>query len=98
MPYSLEIAESPQESAVSSVSPPTSFPNTSPVVSQTPIIAATPVPTITPNVPPVQAAAPMIPVVPSAQPVIKRSQGLALEMGCGSHLGSKEHIEEYRIH
>lgn len=65
-------AESPQESAVSSVSPPTSFPNTSPVVSQTPVIAATPVPTITPNVPPVQAAAPMIPVVPSAQPVIKK--------------------------
>ncbi|XP_058842955.1 bromodomain-containing protein 3-like isoform X8 [Acipenser ruthenus] len=65
-------AESPQESAVSSVSPPASFPNTSPVVSQTPVIAATPVPTITPNVPPVQAAAPMIPVVPSAQPVIKK--------------------------
>ncbi|MGH0157640.1 UNVERIFIED_CONTAM: hypothetical protein FKN15_060105 [Acipenser sinensis] len=65
-------AESPQESAVSSVSPPTSFPNTSPVVSQTPVIAATPVPTITPNIPPVQAAAPMIPVVPSAQPVIKK--------------------------
>ncbi|XP_066569076.1 bromodomain-containing protein 3 isoform X5 [Amia ocellicauda] len=67
---------SQQVAAVSSVSPPASFPNTSPTVSQTPVIAATPVPTITPNVAPVQPppppAAPMMPVGPPAQPVVKK--------------------------
>ncbi|KAG9354543.1 hypothetical protein JZ751_001254 [Albula glossodonta] len=44
-------------------------------VSQTPVIAATPVPTITPNAAAVQTpppAAPMMPVGPPAQPVVKR--------------------------
>ncbi|XP_028664917.1 bromodomain-containing protein 3-like isoform X2 [Erpetoichthys calabaricus] len=66
---------SQQVAAVSSVTPPPSFPSAPPAVSQTPVIAATPVPTITPSVPPVPVtppAAPMIPVVPSAQPVVKK--------------------------
>ncbi|XP_048858522.1 bromodomain-containing protein 3b isoform X7 [Brienomyrus brachyistius] len=62
--------------AVSSASPPASFPSTPTTqVTQTPVIAATPVPAITPNVAPVPAAppsAPMIPVVSTAQPVVKR--------------------------
>ncbi|KAL4623342.1 bromodomain-containing protein 3 isoform X4 [Arapaima gigas] len=61
--------------AVSSGSPPSSFPSTPTQVSQTPVIAATPVQTITPNVAPVQTvapAAPMMPVVSAAQPVVKR--------------------------
>ncbi|XP_018614867.1 bromodomain-containing protein 3b isoform X9 [Scleropages formosus] len=61
--------------AVSSASPPSSFPSTPTQVSQTPVIAATPVQTITPNVAPVQTvapAAPMMPVVSTAQPVVKR--------------------------
>ncbi|NXP40205.1 BRD2 protein, partial [Leiothrix lutea] len=41
-----------QAVAVSSVSPPAPFQNVPPAVSQTPVIAATPVPTITANVPP----------------------------------------------
>ncbi|KAG9353864.1 hypothetical protein JZ751_011988 [Albula glossodonta] len=64
-----------QEPAVSSASPPSSFSSTTPPVSQTPVIAATQVPTITPNVPTVQAAPtaqPMMPVVPTAQPVVKK--------------------------
>ncbi|KAM6400010.1 bromodomain-containing protein 3 [Rhynochetos jubatus] len=70
-----------QAVAVSSVSPPAPFQNVPPAVSQTPVIAATPVPTITANVPPVTAppaaappppAAPIIPVVPPTPPVVKK--------------------------
>ncbi|KAM6110458.1 bromodomain-containing protein 3 isoform 2-T3 [Pterocles gutturalis] len=70
-----------QAVAVSSVSPPTPFQNVPPAVSQTPVIAATPVPTITANVPPVTAppaaappppAAPIMPVVPPTPPVVKK--------------------------
>ncbi|XP_035235972.1 bromodomain-containing protein 3b isoform X5 [Anguilla anguilla] len=59
---------SQQVAAVSSGSSP-------PQVSQTPVIAATPVPTITANAAAVQAppaAAPMMPVGPPAQPVVKK--------------------------
>ncbi|XP_018863973.1 bromodomain-containing protein 3 isoform X2 [Parus major] len=70
-----------QAVAVSSVSPPAPFQNVPPAVSQTPVIAATPVPTITANVPPVAApaaaappppAAPIMPVVPPTPPVVKK--------------------------
>ncbi|NXP48123.1 BRD3 protein, partial [Heliornis fulica] len=70
-----------QAVAVSSVSPPAPFQNVPPAVSQTPVIAATPVPTITANVPPVTAppaaappppAAPIMPVVPPTPPVVKK--------------------------
>ncbi|XP_027587458.1 bromodomain-containing protein 3 [Pipra filicauda] len=70
-----------QAVAVSSVSPPAPFQNVPPAVSQTPVIAATPVPTITSNVPPVTAppaaappppAAPIMPVVPPTPPVVKK--------------------------
>ncbi|XP_050176163.1 bromodomain-containing protein 3 [Myiozetetes cayanensis] len=70
-----------QAVAVSSVSPPAPFQSVPPAVSQTPVIAATPVPTITANVPPVTAppaaappppAAPIMPVVPPTPPVIKK--------------------------
>ncbi|XP_006863774.1 PREDICTED: bromodomain-containing protein 3 [Chrysochloris asiatica] len=67
--------------AVSSVSPATPFQSVPPSVSQTPVIAATPVPTITANVtsvpvPPAAAppppATPIIPVVPPTPPVVKK--------------------------
>ncbi|NXA03221.1 BRD3 protein, partial [Sapayoa aenigma] len=70
-----------QAVAVSSVSPPAPFQNVPPAVSQTPVIAATPVPTITANVPPVTAppaaappppTAPIMPVVPPTPPVVKK--------------------------
>ncbi|OCT65325.1 hypothetical protein XELAEV_18041566mg [Xenopus laevis] len=68
-----------QASAVSSVSPSMPHTNATPVASQTPVIAATPVPTIMSNVTPAstQPSAPaassqMVPVVPPAAPVIKR--------------------------
>ncbi|XP_074702024.1 bromodomain-containing protein 3 isoform X1 [Strix aluco] len=70
-----------QAVAVSSVSLPAPFQNVPPAVSQTPVIAATPVPTITANVPPVTAppaaappppAAPIMPVVPPTPPVVKK--------------------------
>ncbi|XP_051663596.1 bromodomain-containing protein 3 [Manacus candei] len=70
-----------QAVAVSSVSPPAPFQSVPPAVSQTPVIAATPVPTITSNVPPVTAppaaappppAAPIMPVVPPTPPVVKK--------------------------
>ncbi|XP_039767717.1 bromodomain-containing protein 3 isoform X2 [Ornithorhynchus anatinus] len=70
-----------QAAAVSSVTPPTPFQNVPPAVSQTPVIAATPVPTITANVttvpaPPAAAppppATPIIPVVPPTPPVVKK--------------------------
>ncbi|KAJ6631738.1 hypothetical protein lerEdw1_014649 [Lerista edwardsae] len=70
--------------AVSSVSPPAPFQNVPPSVSQTPVIAATPVPTITANVTPIAAppaaapppppppAAPIMPVVPPTPPIVKK--------------------------
>uniref|UniRef100_A0A8C9UNK5 Bromodomain containing 3 n=1 Tax=Spermophilus dauricus TaxID=99837 RepID=A0A8C9UNK5_SPEDA len=69
-----------QVAAVSSVSPGTPFQNVPPTVSQTPVIAATPVPTITANVtsvpvPPAAAppppTTPIVPVVPPTPPVVK---------------------------
>uniref|UniRef100_H3BHW2 Bromodomain containing 3a n=1 Tax=Latimeria chalumnae TaxID=7897 RepID=H3BHW2_LATCH len=60
---------------VSSASQQTPFSNVPPAVSQTPVIAATPVPTITSNVTPVvapPAAPPVMPVVPPAPPVVKK--------------------------
>ncbi|XP_075295191.1 bromodomain-containing protein 3 [Opisthocomus hoazin] len=78
---STQSAGAQQAVAVSSVSPPAPFQNVPPAVSQTPVIAATPVPTITANVPPVTAppaaappppAAPIIPVVPPTPPVVKK--------------------------
>ncbi|XP_054853401.1 bromodomain-containing protein 3 isoform X2 [Eublepharis macularius] len=68
--------------AVSSVSPPAPFQSVPPSVSQTPVIAATPVPTITANVAPIAAppaatpppppAAPIMPVVPPTPPIVKK--------------------------
>uniref|UniRef100_A0A4W5KED4 Bromodomain containing 3b n=1 Tax=Hucho hucho TaxID=62062 RepID=A0A4W5KED4_9TELE len=55
-------------------SPPSTYPSSPPPVCQTPVIAATPVPTII-SVIPVQAVSPaasMMAVVPTAQPVIKK--------------------------
>ncbi|XP_034352779.1 bromodomain-containing protein 3 isoform X1 [Arvicanthis niloticus] len=70
-----------QVATVSSVSPAAPFQNIPPTVSQTPVIAATPVPTITANVtsvpvPPPAAppppATPIVPVVPPTPPVVKK--------------------------
>ncbi|XP_058158628.1 bromodomain-containing protein 3 [Dasypus novemcinctus] len=70
-----------QVPAVSSASPATPFQSAPPAASQTPVIAATPAPTITATVtpapvPPAAAppppAAPVIPVVPPAPPVVKK--------------------------
>ncbi|XP_051690366.2 LOW QUALITY PROTEIN: bromodomain-containing protein 3 [Oryctolagus cuniculus] len=70
-----------QVAAVSSVSPAAPFQNVPPTVSQTPVIAATPIPTITANVtsvpvPPAAAppppATPIVPVVPPTPPVVKK--------------------------
>ncbi|XP_045702026.1 bromodomain-containing protein 3 isoform X1 [Phyllostomus hastatus] len=70
-----------QVAAMPSVSPATPFQNVPPTVSQTPVIAATPVPTITANVtsvpvPPAAAppppVTPVIPVVPPTPPVVKK--------------------------
>ncbi|XP_042536863.1 bromodomain-containing protein 3 isoform X1 [Dipodomys spectabilis] len=70
-----------QVAAVSAVSPAAPFQNMPPTVSQTPAIAATPVPTITANVtsvpvPPAAAppppATPIVPVVPPTPPVVKK--------------------------
>ncbi|XP_060106426.1 bromodomain-containing protein 3 [Heteronotia binoei] len=71
--------------AVSSVSLPAPFQSVPPSVSQTPVIAATPVPTITANVAPIAAppaaaapppppppAAPIMPVVPPTPPIVKK--------------------------
>ncbi|XP_030625148.1 bromodomain-containing protein 3a [Chanos chanos] len=62
------------EAAVSSASPPSTFPGTTSPGSQTPVISSPPVPTITSNMPTVQntPAAPMMPVGPPAQPVVKK--------------------------
>lgn len=74
---------SSQTSAISTVSPTVQLTNIAPLVSQTPVIAATPVPTITANVtvpvaaaapppPPPAAPVPVAPVVPPAAPVVKK--------------------------
>ncbi|XP_014016489.1 bromodomain-containing protein 3 isoform X1 [Salmo salar] len=63
-----------QAQGESTDSPPSSYPSSPPLLSQTPVIAATPVPTIT-SVTPVRAvptATSMMAVVPTAQPVIKK--------------------------
>ncbi|XP_044308962.1 bromodomain-containing protein 3 isoform X2 [Varanus komodoensis] len=73
----------PATAAVSSVSPPAPFQNVPPSVSQTPVIAVTPVPTITANVTPIaapSATAPapppppalIMPVVPPTPPIVKK--------------------------
>ncbi|XP_042334902.1 bromodomain-containing protein 3 isoform X2 [Sceloporus undulatus] len=76
----------PATTAVSSVSPPAPFQNVPPSVSQTPVIAVTPVPTITANItpitsppaaappppPPPPPAAPIMPVVPPTPPIVKK--------------------------
>ncbi|XP_058014994.1 bromodomain-containing protein 3 isoform X3 [Ahaetulla prasina] len=74
----------PAATAVSSASPPAPFQNVPPSVSQTPVIAATPVPTITANVTPITAppatpvlpppppAAPIMAVVPPTPPIVKK--------------------------
>lgn len=62
-------SENQQALAMSSASPSSSCPSSPPQLPQTPIIAATPVPTITPNV---QAVPPPAPMIPSAQPVVKK--------------------------
>ncbi|KAM4662547.1 bromodomain-containing protein 3 isoform 2-T2 [Discoglossus pictus] len=67
-----------QASTITSVSPTVQLTNIAPLVSQTPVIAATPVPTITANVapppapvvPPPAASVP-VPVVPPVPPVVK---------------------------
>ncbi|XP_052334425.1 bromodomain-containing protein 3-like isoform X4 [Oncorhynchus keta] len=63
-----------QAQGESTDSPPSSYPSSPPLLSQNPVIAATPMPTIT-SVTPVRAvptAASMMAVVPTAQPVIKK--------------------------
>ncbi|KAM6430873.1 bromodomain-containing protein 3 isoform 1-T2 [Liasis olivaceus] len=70
--------------AVSSASPPAPFQSVPPSVSQTPVIAVTPVPTITANVTPITAppatpvpptpppATPIMAVVPPTPPIVKK--------------------------
>ncbi|XP_008120895.1 bromodomain-containing protein 3 isoform X2 [Anolis carolinensis] len=80
-------AQHPATTAVSSVSPPAPFQNVPPSVSQTPVIAVTPMPTITPTIapiatppatvpppppPPPPPAAPIMPVVPPTPPIVKK--------------------------
>ncbi|XP_029578206.1 bromodomain-containing protein 3 isoform X4 [Salmo trutta] len=68
------ISAGSQAEAESTDSPPSTYPSSPPPVCQTPVIAATPVPTII-SVIPVQAVSPaasMMAVVPTAQPVIKK--------------------------
>ncbi|XP_072520486.1 bromodomain-containing protein 3b isoform X1 [Salminus brasiliensis] len=62
-------SENQQALAMSSASPSSSCPSSPPQLPQTPVIAATPVPTITSNV---QAVPPAAPMLPSAQPVVKK--------------------------
>ncbi|XP_075435048.1 bromodomain-containing protein 3 isoform X3 [Ascaphus truei] len=71
-----------QAAAISSVSPTVQLTNIAPMISQTQVIAATPVPTITASVappaalpvppPPPAATLPIVPVVPPAPPVVKK--------------------------
>ncbi|XP_045563952.1 bromodomain-containing protein 3 isoform X5 [Salmo salar] len=68
------ISAGSQAEAESTDSPPSTYPSSPPPVCQTPVRAATPVPTII-SVIPVQAVSPaasMMAVVPTAQPVIKK--------------------------
>nr|XP_046202573.1 bromodomain-containing protein 3-like isoform X1 [Oncorhynchus gorbuscha]XP_046202574.1 bromodomain-containing protein 3-like isoform X1 [Oncorhynchus gorbuscha] len=68
------ISAGSQAEAEPTDSPPSTYPSSPPPVCQTPVIAATPVPTII-SVIPVQAVSPaasMMAVVPTAQPVIKK--------------------------
>ncbi|XP_045145292.1 bromodomain-containing protein 3 [Echinops telfairi] len=93
-----------QVAAMSSVSPATPFQNVPPAVSQTPVIAATPVPTITTNiatvpVPPSAAppppAAPSIPVVPPTPPVVKPPRKDLEEGEVPQHAGKKGRLSEH---
>ncbi|XP_041914257.1 bromodomain-containing protein 3a isoform X9 [Alosa sapidissima] len=63
-----------QEAAVSSPSPPTSFPGTTSPGPQTPVISSVPVGSITANIPSTQnaQATPMMPVGPPSQPIVKK--------------------------
>ncbi|XP_041914249.1 bromodomain-containing protein 3a isoform X1 [Alosa sapidissima] len=65
-----------QEAAVSSPSPPTSFPGTTSPGPQTPVISSVPVGSITANIPSTQnaQATPMMPVGPPSQPIVKFPQ------------------------
>ncbi|XP_069097667.1 bromodomain-containing protein 3 isoform X3 [Pleurodeles waltl] len=71
-------AKATQQTVVSSVSLPAPAQTVPPVISQTPVIAATPVPNLPTNVTPVPTpsppvvAPPQIPVVPPAPPVVKK--------------------------
>ncbi|KAM9545796.1 bromodomain-containing protein 3-like isoform 3-T11 [Salvelinus alpinus] len=68
------ISAGSQAEAEPTDSPPSTYPSSPPPVCQTPVIAATPVPTII-SVIPVQAVSPaasIMAVVPTAQPVIKK--------------------------
>ncbi|XP_066509562.1 bromodomain-containing protein 3-like isoform X1 [Hoplias malabaricus] len=62
-------SENQQALAMSSASPSSSCPSSPPQLPQTPVIAATPVSTITSNV---QAVPPAASMLPSAQPVVKK--------------------------
>lgn len=86
-----------QVAAVSSVSAATPFQNVPPAASQTPVIAATPVPTITANitsvpVPPAAAPPPpttaIVPVVPPTPPVVKVG-GPEAGSGCLALVGGR---------
>ncbi|XP_031433804.1 bromodomain-containing protein 3a isoform X2 [Clupea harengus] len=63
-----------QEAAVSSASPPSSFPVPTSPESQTPVISPVPVAPVTSNIPSTQntQATPMMPVGPPSQPLIKK--------------------------
>ncbi|XP_039204282.1 bromodomain-containing protein 3 isoform X2 [Crotalus tigris] len=78
-------AQHPAATAVSSASPPAPFQSIPPSVSQTPVIAVTPVPTITANITPITAppatpvpppppppATPIMAVVPPTPPIVKK--------------------------
>ncbi|KAK1788444.1 hypothetical protein P4O66_016874, partial [Electrophorus voltai] len=64
-----------QEGAVSSGSPPSTFPVVTPPGSQTTVISSPTVPTLTPSTPSVQntTVAPIVPGMPPSQPVVKVS-------------------------
>ncbi|XP_057212234.1 bromodomain-containing protein 3b isoform X5 [Triplophysa rosa] len=62
-------AENQQSIALTPGSPSSSCPSSPPQLAQTPVIAATPVSTITSNV---QAVPPAAPIMPTAQPVVKK--------------------------
>ncbi|XP_035383510.1 bromodomain-containing protein 3a isoform X4 [Electrophorus electricus] len=63
-----------QEGAVSSGSPPSTFPVATPPGSQTTVISSPAVPTLTPSTPSVQntTVAPIVPGMPPSQPVVKK--------------------------